>query len=100
MYDEATGDLLATVGYSAFLRGNGGFGGTSEGAPAPHPVPRDRAPDASIDLVTRPEQGVIYRLSGDLNPLHIDPAVSALGGFERPILHGLCSYGIAWPGPS
>lgn len=93
--DADTGDLLSTVGFSCFLRGNGGFGGRSEGAPVPHRIPDDRPPDASLDLLTRPEQAAIYRLSGDLNPLHIDPGVSALGGFDRPILHGMCSYGVA-----
>lgn len=95
LHDQATGELLSTVRFSVFLRGNGGFGGSSEGASVPHPMPQDRAPDASIDLVTRPEQALIYRLSGDANPLHVDPKVAALGGFARPILHGMCSYGIA-----
>ena len=77
------------------MRGDGGFGGRSEGAPKPHPLPSDRAPDATLDLPTRPEQALLYRLSGDLNPLHVDPAVAQAAGFDRPILHGLCSYGIA-----
>lgn len=93
--DSVSGDLLATVGYAVFLRGNGGFGGTSEGAPVPHAIPVDRHPDAHLDLITRPEQAAIYRLSGDFNPLHIDPKISVQGGFTKPILHGLCSYGIA-----
>lgn len=93
--DSTNGELLATVGYSVFLRGNGGFGGTSQGAPVPHAIPVDRGPDAQLDLITRPEQAVIYRLSGDFNPLHIDPQVSIQAGFTKPILHGLCSYGIA-----
>lgn len=95
LHDQGSGTLLATVGYTVFLRGNGGFGGTSEGAPKPHALPTDRAPDLCLDLITRPEQGIIYRLSGDANPLHIDPQVARQGGFDRPILHGLCSYGIA-----
>jgi len=94
LYDDATGDLLATVGSTAFLRGDGGFGGTAGGTP-PHPVPADRPPDHAVEHPTRPEQALIYRLSGDLNPLHADPAVARSAGFERPILHGLCSYGIA-----
>ena len=95
LFDTASGDLLATVGSTVFMRGDGGFGGRSEGAPKPHPVPADRAPDLTMDLPTRADQAVLYRLSGDLNPLHIDPAVARAAGFEQPILHGLCSYGIA-----
>ena len=95
LFDQASGDLLATVGSSVFMRGDGGFGGRSDGAPKPHPLPSDRAPDLTLDLSTRPEQALLYRLSGDLNPLHVDPAVAAAAGFDRPILHGLCSYGIA-----
>lgn len=95
LFDKATGELLMTVGSSAFMRGNGGFGGKTEGAPQPHPVPSDRQPDLVLDLPTRPEQAILYRLSGDYNPLHIDPAVARAGGFDRPILHGLCSYGVA-----
>jgi acyl dehydratase len=95
LYDQASGDLLATVGSSVFMRGDGGCGGTAAQAPRPHPVPADCVPDHEIDLATRPDQAVLYRLSGDLNPLHVDPAVARAAGFERPILHGLCSYGVA-----
>jgi acyl dehydratase len=94
LVDSANGESLATVRGSSFLRADGGFGGTSEGAPAPHAVP-DRAPDASVTLATRPEQALIYRLSGDYNPLHADPEIAAAAGFERPILHGLCTYAVA-----
>jgi acyl dehydratase len=94
LYDAASGDLLMSVGSSCFMRGNGGFGGRGDGAPKPHALPADRAPDATIDLPTRPEQAALYRLSGDYNPLHIDPAVARAGGFDKPILHGLCSYGV------
>ena len=80
LFDQASGDLLATVGSTAFLRGDGGFsggcGGRSDGAPQPHPVPSERPPDRFVEHPTRPEQALLYRLSGDLNPLHADPAVA------------------------
>lgn len=95
LYDQASGELLATVGSTAFLRGDGGFGGSADGAPAPQPVPADRPPDHEVAHDTRAEQALLYRLSGDLNPLHADPAVAGAAGFAQPILHGLCSYGIA-----
>lgn len=95
LFDRSSGDLLATVGSTAFLRGDGGFGGRGADAPRPHPVPADRPPDHVVEHPTRPEQALLYRLNGDLNPLHADPAVARGAGFEQPILHGLCSYGIA-----
>jgi acyl dehydratase len=94
LYDAASGDLLVTMGAVAFLRGDGGFGGKSDGAPRLRGVPADRSPDASLHARTALNQALIYRLSGDLNPLHIDPVVAARAGFDRPILHGLCGYGI------
>lgn len=92
--DRDTDELVATAGMAFFLRGDGGFGGSSEGAPQPHPEP-DAEPDTTVSLVTRPEQALIYRLSGDFNPLHADPRVAEEAGFSRPILHGLCTYGVA-----
>lgn len=92
--EKETGEPVATVGQSIFLRADGGFGGKAEGQPKPHALP-DRAPDASIDFITRPEQAAIYRLSGDVNPLHIDPKIATAAGFGKPILHGLCCYGFA-----
>jgi acyl dehydratase len=92
--DDATDELLATTTSSAFMRADGGFGGVAEGQPAPHAIP-DRLPDATISLLTRDDQALIYRLSGDYNPLHIDPEIARAAGFPRPILHGLGSYGIA-----
>src|SRR5262249_9582997 len=62
--------------------------------PAPPWERTDRAPDHTVNLETRPEQALIYRLSGDRNPLHVDPKFAARGGFSRPILHGLCTYGV------
>jgi acyl dehydratase len=93
--EQASGDLVATVGMGFFLRADGGFGGSSEGQPKPHPVPEERAPDAVLDLMTRPEQAAIYRLSGDWNPMHIDPRAAGMAGFDKPILHGMCAYGVA-----
>jgi acyl dehydratase len=95
LYEQATGDLIATVGSTAFLRGDGGFGGRADAASLPHAIPADRSPDHVVEHTTRPEQALVYRLSGDLNPLHADPDVARSAGFDRPILHGLCSYGIA-----
>lgn len=88
------GTHVATVRNATFLRGDGGFGGSSEGQPVPHAIP-DRAPDIVHALTTAENQALIYRLSGDMNPLHIDPAVAQAAGFPRPILHGLCTFGIA-----
>ncbi|HEY0942106.1 MAG TPA: MaoC/PaaZ C-terminal domain-containing protein [Steroidobacter sp.] len=95
LVDASNGDLLATMSVVSFLRGDGGFGGKSEGAPKPRPVPADRAADHSVALANPRNQALIYRLSGDYNPLHIDPEIAAIAGFNRPILHGLCHYGMA-----
>jgi acyl dehydratase len=94
--DAATGQRLATVSQLTLLRGDGGFGeGGSDGAPpAPHAIPQ-RTPDAVCDLPTMPQAALIYRLSGDANPLHADPAVARAAGFERPILHGMATMGVA-----
>ena len=92
--DKATGEMVATVTQTAFCRGDGGFGGPPRTAPPPHPVPA-RAPDFVCDLPTRPETALIYRLSGDYNPLHAEPAFAKAAGFERPILHGLGTFGIS-----
>lgn len=94
VFDKATGELLATLTATTFLRGDGGFGGPSGPVPAPHKVP-ERAPDAVLDLPTLPQAALIYRLSGDYNPLHADPKVAAAAGFPRPILHGMCTFAVA-----
>jgi acyl dehydratase len=86
------GNPLFTNTMSAFIRGEGGWGG-DRGPSGPVNVPPERAPDHSVDYQTSPDQALIYRLSGDRNPLHSDPAFAALGGFPTPILHGLCTYG-------
>lgn len=92
-WTDQKGEKVATLTGSIFARGDGGFGGPSEGAPEPHAVP-ERAPDISVDFTTRPDQALLYRLNGDRNPLHSDPDVAKMAGFDRPILHGLCTYGI------
>jgi len=94
LYDTASGDRLVTMGSVVFLRGDGGFGGKGDGAPKPRPVPTDRRPDLTVPLQTSLNQALIYRLSGDNNPLHSDPDVALSAGFERPILHGLSAYGM------
>ncbi|KUI36675.1 MaoC family dehydratase [Mycobacterium sp. GA-2829] len=87
------GTLLWTQKRSIFARGEGGFGG--ERGPSTSVEPPERAPDAEIDLPILPQQALLYRLCGDRNPLHSDPDFAAAAGFPRPILHGLCTYGIA-----
>ena len=92
--DKATGELIATVTQTTFCRADGGFGGPPRQAPEPHPIP-SRAPDAVCDLTTRPESALIYRLSGDRNPLHAEPEFAKKAGYPRPILHGLGNFGVA-----
>lgn len=91
---DGKGEKLATLVSSIFARGDGGFGGPSEGQPEPHKTPT-RAPDQSVDIATRPGQALLYRLSGDRNPLHSDPEFATAAGFPRPILHGMCTYGVS-----
>jgi len=90
---DAGGEPVFMNRFSAFIRGEGGFGG--ERGPEPGNDPPDRDPDQVIEMKTSPQQALLYRLSGDYNPLHADPDFAALGGFEKPILHGLCSFGFA-----
>lgn len=84
---------LYTTRMTLFIRGAGGFGGERGPSTAGVNVPPDRAPDYVAEEVTRPEQGAVYRLSGDYNPIHIDPDFAKMGGFEKPFMHGLCTYG-------
>jgi acyl dehydratase len=90
---EPGGDPWFTNRFTIFARGEGGFGG--EAAPSPGNAAPDRAPDAVAESPTMSHQALLYRLSGDKNPLHADPDFAKLGGFDTPILHGLCTYGIA-----
>jgi acyl dehydratase len=95
--DEGTGVRLATARSVSFLRGDGGFaahGQSSDEAPPARPPTPDTPPQITFDWPIRPEAALIYRLSGDDNPLHADPAVAAAAGFQAPILHGLCSFGM------
>ena len=91
---EATmgGEPLYSNRASVFIRGEGGWGG-ERGPSGPQNAPPERAPDHEVTYQTSPDQAFVYRLSGDRNPLHTDPSFAAMGGFDRPILHGLCSYG-------
>jgi acyl dehydratase len=90
--DVETGRRLATVQQTAFCRGDGGLGGPLVPAPAPHALPA-RSPDVRRRLATSPRAAMIYRLSGDYNPLHVDPAFAREAGFAQPVLHGLSTYG-------
>jgi acyl dehydratase len=87
-------DPIATMTATGIARGNGGFGGPPPPATERPTLPQ-RDADVVCDLPTLPQAALIYRLSGDPNPLHIDPAVAKRAGFERPILHGLCTFGMA-----
>ena len=91
--DAETGEPLVTTRSGVFIRGEGGFGG-SRGPDEPPWQRPEREPDHQVVLPTRPEQALLYRLSGDRNPLHVDPKFAARGGFSQPILHGLCTYGV------
>lgn len=96
VHDRLSGEPVATVTQLTLLRGNGGCGNAGGGAnpPAPHPVP-ERPADVVCDLPSSGQAALIYRLCGDRNPLHADPAVATAAGFERPILHGMATMGIA-----
>jgi len=88
---DKDGNLVMRTMMSAFIRGEGGWGG--ERGPSPTFELPDRKPDHEVTYKTREDQALTYRLSGDRNPLHSDPWFAKLGGFEKPILHGLCTYG-------
>jgi acyl dehydratase len=86
--------VIFNMGCTIVARGDGGFGGPRGKGIPPHRAPH-REPDLSCDITTRPDQALLYRLTGDRNPLHADPQRARAVGFERPILHGLCTFGIA-----
>ncbi|KAI8518936.1 SCP2 sterol-binding domain-containing protein 1 [Branchiostoma belcheri] len=93
---DEQGDRVAYNQFSTFVVGAGGFNGKRVSDKAKNTVPAPkRAPDATVQQKTSIDQAALYRLSGDYNPLHLDPTFAAMGGFKKPILHGLCSFGIA-----
>jgi multifunctional beta-oxidation protein len=97
--DAKTGEEIFYNESTVFIRGSGNFGGNKKGgergASTKIHTPPKRTPDSTVEEKTSEEQAALYRLSGDLNPLHIDPQFSKVGGFAVPILHGLCSFGIS-----
>ena len=92
--NAASGEAIFTSYQTLFCRADGGFGGPVTEARPVHAMP-ERGCDLSVELPTVAQQALIYRLSGDTNPLHVDPEAAAKGGFDKPILHGLCTFGIA-----
>lgn len=90
--DPDSGEVRFKTRASAFIRGEGGFGGERGPSSSGSPIP-EREPDHVVTYRTRPDQALLYRLSGDRNALHSDPSFAARAGFERPILHGLCTFG-------
>ena len=98
IFEQTSGDLLARNKMVTFLRGDGGFSeqaGVSDPGPEPLPPVPERAPDVEVELSSLEQAALIYRLSGDYNTLHADPEVAGAAGFRRPILQGLCTYGMA-----
>ncbi len=94
IHDVASGEPIATNVIYNFARADGGIGYSSGPAPKPHPLP-ERVADSVVIGTTRPEQALLYRQLGDRNPLHADPTTARAAGFDRPILHGMCTYGFA-----
>lgn len=98
LHDAQSDELLVTVTHTTFARGNGGFATEAvpgDAAPPPPVVVPARKPDQVVDIPTLPQQALLYRQCGDRNPLHSDPATARAAGFDRPILHGLCTWGMA-----
>jgi acyl dehydratase len=94
LHDAESDELIASVYATSFNRSDGGFGGPKSSRPPAHPTP-ERAPDQVVDLPTLPQSALLYRLNGDDNPLHAEPAIAIAAGFSMPILHGLCTFGVA-----
>lgn len=92
--DKTRGDPICTLASTTFCRADGGFGGPSGPLPEPHPIPQT-PPQHVCDLPTLPQAALLYRLCGDYNPLHADPEYARRAGFEKPILHGRLTFGIA-----
>jgi hypothetical protein len=90
--DAETNELCVVVRMALFIRGIGGFGYKGTIKSEYPPIPKSN-PDMVQEEKTRPNQAILYRLCSDTNPLHVDPQMAAMGGFEAPILHGLCTYG-------
>jgi acyl dehydratase len=91
--DQASGETICTLTSTTFCRADGGFGGPPGPAREPDRMP-ERDPDVTCDLATLPQAALIYRLSGDYNPLHADPAYAQKAGFKMPILHGRCTFSV------
>lgn len=94
LFDAQTNEKLVTMEQTLFCRGDGGMGGSGGSAPKPHVVP-ERNADVSWDCKLMPQTALLYRLNGDMNPLHADPKIAQQAGFERPILQGLATMGVA-----
>lgn len=92
--NQLSGELLAELRMGILCRGDGGFSATTRSVPAAHLLP-ERVPDTTFEQATSPQMALLYRLNGDFNPLHADPGTARRAGFERPILHGLATFGIA-----
>lgn len=92
---EVDGELACRTSWQMLVRGEGGFGGERPPGGLRTRAPKDRAPDFEAEVPTQRNQALLYRLTGDINPIHSHPEVAKLAGFDRPILHGLCTYGVA-----
>lgn len=94
LFDESNGDLLASMTYALFMLDDGGFGGETSRPALLKTVPSERECDFRCRLLVSLNQALVYRLTGDTHPLHVDPFVARAAKFDRPFLHGLCAYGM------